>query len=57
MNQYKQTKIFADSLEEFDHTEETVRRLIEEYAAAEKIDYIDWGAAEEMKDNNDGMDY
>ena len=43
MNQYKQTKIFSDSLEEFDHAEETVRKLVEEYAAAEKESYIDWG--------------
>jgi hypothetical protein len=34
-----------------------VRKLIEEYAAAEKIDYIDWGASEDLKDNDDGMDY
>lgn len=44
-------------MEEFDHSEETVRRLIEEYAAAEKPDYIDWGSTEEMKDDHDGMDY
>jgi len=47
MAQYKSTKLFADSLEEFDHAEEVVRKLIEEYAAAEKADYIDWGAAED----------
>ena len=57
MQQYKSTKVFSDSLEEFDHAEETVRRLVEEYAAAEKESYIDWGATEDMKDNNDGMDY
>ena len=57
MDQYKQTKVFSDSLEEFDHAEETVRNLIEEYAASEKSDYIDWGAMEEAKDDNDGMNY
>lgn len=50
MDQYKQTKIFSDSLEEFDHSEEIVKSLIDEYAAAEKNDYIDWGAMEEAKD-------
>jgi len=34
-----------------------VKRLVEEYAAAEKESYIDWGATEDMKDNNDGMEY
>jgi len=59
MKNYKETKIFSDSLEEFDHAEETVRRLIEEYAAAEKESYIEWGANEDMKDGNDhdGMDF
>ena len=57
MAQYKSTKIFSDSLEEFDHAEEVVRKLIEEYAAAEKIDYIDWGEKEDLKDGDDGMDY
>ena len=57
MDQYKQTDIFKDSLAEFDESEETVRNLIEEYEAAEKQDYIDWGAMEEMKDENEGMNY
>jgi tubulin gamma len=57
MAQYKSTKLFADSLEEFDHAEEVVKNLIEEYAAAEKADYIDWGAAEDQKDGDEGMDY
>lgn len=30
-------------MEEFDHSEEIVRNLIEEYAAAEKNDYVSWG--------------
>jgi hypothetical protein len=34
-----------------------VRKLIEEYAAAENEDYMNWGATEDMKDGNDGMDY
>jgi hypothetical protein len=44
-------------LQEFDDSEETVRNLIEEYEAAEKPDYIEWGAMEEMKDGDDGMNY
>lgn len=62
LHHYKDTKVFAESYEEFDHSEETVRRLIEEYAAAENEDYINWGAMEDMKDGyggvgGDGMDY
>jgi tubulin gamma len=57
LNQYKETKIFEESLDEFDDSEETVRKLIEEYAAAEKEDYINWGAGEDEKDGAEGMDY
>jgi tubulin gamma len=48
MNVYKQTKIFADNLDEFDDSDEVVRNLIEEYAAAEKADYINWGNDDDM---------
>ena len=41
-------------MEEFDQSEETVRKLVEEYAAAEKSDYIEWGAED---DQNDNMEY
>ena len=44
-------------MEEFDHSEEIVKNLIDEYAAAENVDYADWGAMEEMKEDNDGMNY
>lgn len=57
MQQYKQTKIFADNLQEFDESEEVVRNLIDEYAAAEKENYIEWGADEERKDGGGGMEY
>lgn len=57
MDQYKQTEIFSESLQEFDDSEETVRNLIEEYEAAESQNYLDWGAMEEMKDDNDGMNF
>jgi len=50
MAQFKATKIFNDDLSEFDHSEEVVRKLIDEYAAAERESYIDWGHEEEMKD-------
>jgi tubulin gamma len=40
---FKQTKIFEDNLDEFDSSDEVVKNLIDEYAAAEKMDYINWG--------------
>ncbi len=43
LHHYKDTPIFKDSYDEFDESEETVRRLIEEYAAAENEDYTNWG--------------
>lgn len=51
MNIFKQTKIFEDNLDEFDSSDEVVKSLIDEYAAAEKMDYINWG----NDDEDDGM--
>ncbi|CAI2366990.1 unnamed protein product [Moneuplotes crassus] len=48
---YRETKVFQDNLDEFDSSEEVVKNLIDEYAAAEKMDYINRG-----KDDED-MDY
>jgi tubulin gamma len=58
LDAYKSFKIFQDNLDEFDIAEESVIKLVEEYEAAEKEDYINWGAAEDERDGaNDGMDY
>jgi hypothetical protein len=43
LDQYRKQKIFSDGLEEFDDSAEVVRTLIEEYKAAEKSDYLQWG--------------
>jgi tubulin gamma len=48
MDTYKKESIFSDSLEEFDNSRETVQSLIEEYTAAEKENYLDWGTNEDM---------
>ena len=53
MDQFKKTRIFQDNLDEFDDAEETVRGLVDEYAAAERQDYIEWGEEEE-KDGAEG---
>ncbi|CAG9320776.1 unnamed protein product [Blepharisma stoltei] len=43
LDNYKKERIFSENFEEFDRSEEIVKELIQEYKAAEKEDYIDWG--------------
>jgi hypothetical protein len=43
-------------LDEFNEAEEVVRGLVDEYAAAERQDYIEWGEEEE-KGGDDRMNY
>lgn len=59
LDSYKAFKIFSEGFEEFDSAEESVVKLIEEYEAAEKEDYVNWGATEDMRDGgaDGGMDY
>lgn len=40
---YRQEPMFQDSLDEFDHAQEVVVNLSDEYKAAEGEDYIKWG--------------
>jgi tubulin gamma len=54
LHTYKQFSMFSDSLEEFDQSEESVLNLMEEYAAAEKPEYINWGAADDQQFNMGG---
>jgi len=57
LDAYKAFDIFKDGFEEFDNAEECVVKLIEEYEAAEKEDYINWGAAEDQRAfGGEGMD-
>lgn len=55
MENFKKTKIFQDSLDEFNEAEEVVRGLVDEYAAAERQDYIEWGEEEKVEDGDDPM--
>lgn len=50
---FRETRLFQDSLDEFDDAEETVKSLVEEYKAAGTMDYISWG--QESGINDDGM--
>ena len=46
MENYKKERIFQDNFDEFDNSLEVVNRLIEEYKAAEREDYVNWGLEE-----------
>jgi tubulin gamma len=43
LDQYKKQAIFSDGFDEFDSSAEIVRSLVEEYKAADKSDYLQWG--------------
>ena len=43
MQHFKETSLFQDGLGEFDDADEVVKGLIDEYSAAERADYIEWG--------------
>ena len=53
MDPFKKTKIFQDNLDEFKDAEEGVRGLVDEDAAAERADYIEWGEDEIKGDMDD----
>jgi len=42
LEQYRREPMFADGLDEFDSAREVVTDLIEEYRAAERMDYVTW---------------
>lgn len=42
MNNYRQEKMFNESLDEFDDSAAVLQNLIDEYKNAEKTDYVDW---------------
>ncbi len=46
LEQYRREPIFEDGLEEFDSSREVVVDLIEEYKAAEKMDYVNYGSSQ-----------
>lgn len=53
LENFRKEDIFKDSLQEFDDSQEVVQKVIDEYKACEKKDYLEWG--EEIK--NDDMEY
>jgi len=57
LDQYKKQKIFDDGFEEFDSSAEVVRELVEEYKAADKSDYLQWGSSslDEVASSSSGI--
>lgn len=43
LDNYRREPMFADSLDEFDHSRETVQNLVDEYRACERPDYVEFG--------------
>merc|ERR1712226_1384987 len=47
LNQFKKQKMFEDNFDELDNSRQVVQDLVDEYAAATKLDYIDWSMNKE----------
>jgi tubulin gamma len=43
LDNYQKEPMFSDSLDEFDHSRETVQNLVDEYRACERHDYVNFG--------------
>lgn len=56
LEQYRREPVFADGLEEFDSAREVVSDLIEEYRAAERPDYVQWGGARSRDPEEQGRE-
>ena len=43
LEQFRKEPIFKDNLDELDDSREVIQQLVDEYQAATKPDYINWG--------------
>jgi tubulin gamma len=43
LDQFRKEEIFAENLNELDDSRNVVQDLVEEYEAATKADYLQWG--------------
>ena len=51
LDNFRKEDLFKDSFEEFDDSHDVALKVINEYKACERQDYLDWG--EQQKDNDD----
>ena len=54
LDMFRREEMFKDSLEEFNDAQETVLKVVEEYNASERNDYLEWG---ENQNKSDEMQY
>jgi tubulin gamma len=54
LDKFRDEDMFKDSFEEFNDSHEVVMKVIEEYNASERNDYLEWG---ENQNKSDQMDY
>jgi tubulin gamma len=54
LDMFRREDMFKDSLEEFNDAAEVVQKVIEEYNASERNDYLEWG---ENQNKSDEMQY
>ncbi|EDQ87501.1 uncharacterized protein MONBRDRAFT_21602 [Monosiga brevicollis MX1] len=47
-DQFRKERMFRDNLDEFDDSREVVQSLVDEYQAAERPEYVDWGRQQAM---------
>lgn len=48
LDQFKKEAMFKDNLDEFDNSREVLQELIDEYKAATRPDYLQWGAEKQV---------
>ena len=54
LDRFKQEDMFKDSLDEFIDSQQIVEKVIDEYKASERKDYLEWG---EEQNKNDEMNF
>jgi tubulin gamma len=54
LDQFRKEDLFKDSLDEFDDSADVTQKVIQEYLACEKKDYLDWG---ENNNKSDDMNF
>jgi len=54
LDMFRREDMFKDSLEEFNDAADVVQKVVEEYIASERLDYLEWG---ENQSKSDDMQY
>jgi tubulin gamma len=57
LDNYKKEDIFKDNLDEFIDAQDILEKVVDEYQASEKYDFLDWGENQGKGGLDDEMDY